>query len=101
MGEVEFIELVIQFIVPFIVGLIAYYVVPLLKEKNLYDYVKTGVYAAEQLFDSEMGQEKFTYVSNWVKKAFKISDEELQNIIEAIVFEMKTIETSKTDTVNE
>ncbi len=83
------VDFAIEFIIPLLCAAITYYVIPILKEKNLYNYVRIGVHAAEQLFrDSGMGREKFDYVKKWVNEKFKISDQDLENMIEAIVFEM-------------
>lgn len=81
-------DILIQFIIPALGAVVTYYIVPLLKEKNLYRYVTIGVYAAEQLFGSEAGADKFEYVQTWIKDKFKVSDEDLKNIIEAVVLEM-------------
>ena len=104
----DWIDIIVKFIIPLLGAIITYYVVPLLKEKKLYDYVEIGVKAAEQIFGSKMGEEKFEYVKEWVKGKFNISDEDLKNIIEAVVYEMnknkKTelkIETTKTSTKEE
>lgn len=81
-------DILIQFIIPALGAVVTYYIVPLLKEKNLYRYVTIGVYAAEQLFGSGAGADKFEYVKAWIKDKFKVSDEDLKNIIEAVVLEM-------------
>lgn len=85
-------ELVAQYLVPFIVGVVAIFIVPPIKEwlisKNLYDYVVIGVQAAEQIFGSKKGQEKFEYVRSWVMSKFKLSEEDLKMLIEAAVLEM-------------
>ena len=84
----DWVEIIVKFIIPLLGAIITYYVVPLLKEKKLYDYVEIGVKAAEQIFGSKMGEQKFEYVKEWVKGKFNVSDEDLKNIIEAIVYEM-------------
>lgn len=84
------IDIIIQFIIPALGAIVTYYIVPLLKEKNLYRYVTIGVYAAEQLYGEGKGTEKFEYVKNWIKDKFKVTDDDLKNIIEAVVLEMNS-----------
>ena len=83
------VEFVIKIIVPLMCTILTLYVVPMLKEKKLYNAVVIAVNAAEQIFtESGMGKEKFEYVKEWIKKKFKISDEDLKNIIESAVYEL-------------
>ena len=79
-------------------------VVPLLKAKldnennkltesqlvMLQTFIKTGVYAAEQLFTSAQGSEKKAYVLNLLKeKGYEIDDKALDAAVEAAVKELK------------
>lgn len=69
--------------------LIIGYVIPYLKDKNIYNYVVIAVQAAEQIFkESGMGKEKFEYVKNWLNKKLNISDDDLKKIIESAVYEL-------------
>lgn len=94
-------------IIMIILGIITYFVVPLLKTKltaeqmaTLSATVRAGVYAAEQLYKaSGSGKEKFAYVLNFLKdKGYTIDEDqlnsEIKNLIEATVKEL-TIEKSK------
>ena len=83
------IELIIKFIVPLLCTILTVYIIPILKKKNLYAYVKIAVEAAEQIFEHGKNTEKFQYVKNWIQKKFKITDEDLKNIIESAVYELK------------
>jgi len=87
----DWISILANLVIPVLGIVITYYVVPILREKNLYRYVNIGVYAAEQLFGSGTGAQKYAYVKNWVKQRFKISDSDLKTIIEAAVLEMNKI----------
>lgn len=87
----DWIDIIAKLIIPVLGVVVTYYLIPLLREKNLYRYVTIGVYAAEQLFGSGTGAQKFVYVKNWIKQRFKISDSDLKTIIEAAVLEMNKI----------
>lgn len=93
------IELVAQYIIPFVVGAVALVIVPPVKEwlkmKNVYDYVVIGVKAAEQIFNSKEGQKKYEYVKEWVQDKFNITDEELKMLIEAVVLEINKDDNKK------
>lgn len=84
-------DLIIRIIIPLLGAIITYYIVPLLKEKNIYNQVEIAVKAAEQIFGANTGEQKFEYVKNWIKDKFKITDEELKVIIEAAVYEMNEV----------
>jgi exosortase/archaeosortase len=86
----DMIDVLIRFIIPALGALITYYIVPILKRKNLMEYITIGVYAAEQIFGADAGSEKFAYVKNWVKGKFRITDDELSNLIEAVVLQMNS-----------
>lgn len=92
-------ELIIKIIIPVTCAILTAYIIPFLKEKRIYGCVATAVKAAEQIYrESGMGKEKFEYVKEWVQEKFKISDEDLKNIIEAAVFEMNGGKTNGSDT---
>lgn len=83
------VEFVIKIIIPLLCAVLTMYVIPLLKQKKLYDAVVIAVNAAEQIYkQSGMGEEKFEYVKEWIKSKFHISDEDLKNIIESAVYEL-------------
>lgn len=91
------VEFIIKIIVPLLCTILTVYIIPMLKQKKLYDAVVIAVKAAEQIYtQSGRGQEKFEYVKEWVKSKFKVSDEDLKNIIESTVYELnKTKVTAK------
>lgn len=83
------IELITKLLIPILCFVLTIYVIPFLKEKKIYNYVKIAVEAAEQMFnESGKGKEKFAYVKEWVKSKFNINDEDLKNIIESAVYEL-------------
>lgn len=83
------VEFIIKIVIPLLCTILTVYVIPLLKQKKLYDAVIIAVNAAEQIYNqSGMGKEKFEYVKEWIKKKFKVSDEDLKNIIESAVYEL-------------
>lgn len=92
-------DFIIKIIIPLICAILTMYIIPFLKEKRIYGCVTTAVQAAEQIYrESGMGKEKFEYVKEWVQKKFRISDEDLTNIIEAAVFEMNGGKSNGSDT---
>ncbi|MGB9680305.1 MAG: phage holin [Thermoanaerobacteraceae bacterium] len=72
------------------------------KMKKYYELAKTFVYAIEQEFGSGNGLEKKAEVINLLRKALgnKLSDEEIDKLIEAAVFEMNYILNLKGINVN-
>ena len=86
-------EIILKAISLIITGVIACYIIPYLKKHKLYDAVKIAVQAAEQMYSaSGTGVKKFQYVSSWIKSKFKVSDEDLKNIIESAVYELKAVD---------
>ena len=84
MGEVIF-----KSILAIVVAAITYYVIPFLKEKKMYNAVKTVVQAAEQIFrESGMGKEKYQYVVDWATGHLNVDEATLKNLIESAVFEI-------------
>ena len=83
------VEFIIKIIVPLLCTILTVYIVPMLKEKKLYNAVVIAVNAAEQIYrESGMGEKKFAYVKEWIQKKFNVSDEDLKNIIESAVYEI-------------
>lgn len=88
------VEFIIKIIIPALCTILTVYIIPLLKQKKLYDAVVIAVNAAEQIYNQNgMGKEKFEYVKEWIKKKFKVSDEDLKNIIESAVYELNKTKT--------
>lgn len=79
-------------------GLVTGYIVPYIKSRTdesrlekIKIWVKTAVEAAEMLYREQgMGTEKKEYVLKFLeKKRFALDQEEIENLIEAAVLEMK------------
>ena len=76
-------------IIPMILLVVAGYLIKTFRDDNVVKWVKVAVKAAEQIFtETGMGKEKFSYVSEWISKKFKISEDDLKNIIESAVYEL-------------
>ena len=98
---------IILAVITLIFGLISRYAIPYAKSKLNRDQmellriaVKTAVYAADQLYHSDQGQEKKAYVINLLKEQGYIVDPEkieptMDALIEAMVKELK-LEQGKT-----
>ena len=80
---------ILGYVVPFVLLVIAGYFMKTYRDETLTKYVDIAVKAAEQIFAHGMNEEKFAYVSEWVSKKFKISEEDLKNLIESAVYELK------------
>ena len=88
---------IILAIITLIGGLIARYVIPWIKGKldeRQYDVfnglVRVGVFAAEQIFNSEQGKEKKAYVVRLLEEnGYTVDDASVDALIEATVKELK------------
>jgi hypothetical protein len=88
---------IILAIITLISGIIARYVIPWLKNKltdHQYEVfnglVRTGVYAAEQLFTSAQWKEKKAYVVNLLKEnGYSVDETAVDALIEATVRELR------------
>lgn len=91
---VMIIDIILGYIVPFILLVIAGYCVRSYRSDEVVKWVGVAVRAAEQIYkESGQGKEKFAYVSEWISKKFKISEADLKNIIESAVYELNNTET--------
>lgn len=75
-------------IIPFVLLIVAGYLIKTFRDDNIVKWVKVAVEAAEQIFEHGMNDKKFAYVSDWISKKFKISEDDLKNIIESAVYEL-------------
>lgn len=83
------VDFIVKIIIPLLCTVLTVYIIPYFKDKKIYDSVKIAVQAAEQIFkESGMGTEKFIYVKEWITTKFKITDDDLKNIIESAVYEL-------------
>ena len=82
-------EIILGVIVPFILLVVAGYLIRTYRNDDIIKYVKIAVSAAEQIYkQTGMGKEKFEYVKTWIANKFKISEEDLKNLIESAVYEL-------------
>ena len=83
-------NLIFEFVATIILLVISKHVIPWLKEKKLCDAAKIAVEAAEQLItQSGQGKLKFEQAKAWLSTKFKLSDEELEKIIESADYKIK------------
>lgn len=92
---------IILALITIISGLVSAYVIPYLKSKvreqdlaRLFEIVDKAVKCAEQIYTPEEWQQKKVYVVNYVKSwlgavNIQITNEQLDTIIEGIVWEIK------------
>lgn len=76
-------------IAPFILLIVAGYLILTYRDDKVIKMVAIAVKAAEQIFEHGMNDEKFAYVSKWISEKFKISEADLKNLIESAVYELK------------
>lgn len=99
----NYIDILVKIVIPFIGAVVAYFIVPLIKSKtskeqreNIYAWVKIGVQTAEQIADLQglkTGRDKKEYVQKFLADlGLKISSEELDAMIEAAVYELNVIQ---------
>ena len=84
------VNIILGAIVPLILLIVAGYLIKTFRNNEVIKWVGIAVKAAEQIFEHGMNTEKFTYVSEWISKKFKISEADLKNLIECAVYELNT-----------
>ena len=82
------IDFIIKIILPIVSLIVSTYIIPWLKEKRVYEFVKSAVKATEQLSKTLNIDDKFEYAAATIKKKFNLSDEDMKRLIEAAVFEI-------------
>jgi len=82
------VNIILGAIVPLILLIVAGYLIKTFRNNEVIKWVGIAVKAAEQIFEHGMNTEKFTYVSEWISKKFKISEADLKNLIESAVYEL-------------
>ena len=83
------IDFILGAIVPFILLVIAGVLIKKFRNENVVKWVKIAVKAAEQLFEHGDNDAKFEYVAEFITEKFNISSEEMINLIESAVYELK------------
>ena len=93
------IEAILGVIIPFILFIVGGYLIKIYKNDEVIKWVTIAVEAAEQIYNgSGMGKEKFEYVKGFILSKFKISDDDLENLIESAVYQINTNKNTKKDT---
>lgn len=83
------VNIILGYVVPLILIVVAVCLVKTFRNDEVVKWAEIAVKAAEQIYrESGLGKEKFAYVSEWLSKKFKISEEDLKNIIESAVYEL-------------
>lgn len=80
------VNLILGYILPFVLLVAAVYFAKIYRDERVAKWVGIAVRAAEQIFEHGENEEKFKYVFEWISKKFKISKEELKNLIESSVY---------------
>lgn len=93
----EIILLLVEFLIRLAVLIIVPLAYKLLKKYNLEKAVKEAVWAAEQLLkkNDPTGEKRKYFVKTYILDRFKISEEELDVLIEAAVRELNIIQKKK------
>lgn len=82
------VNIVLGVILPLILFVVAGYLVKSYRDDNVIKWVGIAVKAAEQIFEHGENREKFNYVVSCISNKFKISETDLENIIESAVYEL-------------
>ena len=89
------INVILGYVVPFILLVVAGYLLKVYRSAEVVKWVGIAVKAAEQIFAHGENSEKFQYVSEWISDKFNISETDLKNLIESAVYELNNTETKK------
>ena len=84
------VNFILGVILPFVLFVVAGYLILTYRDERILNYVRIAVKAAEQLYSATENKEKFEYVAKWISAKFKISTEDLKNLIESAVYELKS-----------
>ena len=85
------VQIIAEYLIPLILAVITYRVLPvavqILKDKRAYSVAVTACKAAEQLWKSGIIQdsERYKKASEMIRNKLKLTDEEIQMLIEAVV----------------
>ena len=83
------IDILLGAVIPFILLIVTGYLILTHRSDEVMMWVKIAVKAAEQIFEHGDNKAKFDYVTSYISKKFKISPEDLENLIESAVYELK------------
>ena len=90
----QVILLIMEFLIRLFVLLLLPKIYKWIKQHNLEKAIKDAVWAAEQLFkkNDPTGEKRKAFVQEYILERFKISEEELNILIEAFVKELNLIQ---------
>ena len=90
----QVILLIVEFLIRLFVLLLLPKIYKWIKQHNLEKAIKDAVWAAEQLFkkNDPTGEKRKAFVQEYILERFKISEEELNILIEAFVKELNLIQ---------
>ena len=83
------IDIILGAIVPFILLVVAGYLIKTHRTDEVVRWVTIAVKAAEQIFEHGDNKAKLDYVTSFISEKFKISAEDLEKLIESAVYELK------------
>lgn len=82
-------NITLGYVLPFVLLVIAGYLIKNFRDERVIKWVDMAVRAAEQIYkESGKGAEKFKYVEQWITEKFNISEKDLKNLIESAVYEI-------------
>lgn len=90
----QVILLIVEFLIRLFVLLLLPKIYKWIKQHNLEKAIKDAVWAAEQLFkkNDPTGEKRKAFVQEYILERFKISEDELNILIEAFVKELNLIQ---------
>lgn len=87
----DWVSLIAEILIPVIGGVLCVFVIPLFRDKLRSNYAKQLVTAAEQLYGSVAGEIKYDYVRDFLKSRWKLSDQQVEVLIESAVGELQGV----------
>lgn len=82
------IDIVFGVVVPFILLVVAGFLIKRFRNENVIKWVKIAVKAAEQMFEHGDNDAKFDYVVSFIAEKFNIPSDDIINLIESAVYEI-------------
>ena len=82
------IDIILGVVVPFVLLITSGYLIKTHRSDEIMKWVKIAVSAAEQIFEHGDNDAKFDYVVSFIAEKFKISTDDLENLIESAVYEL-------------
>lgn len=88
----EILLTVVEYAIRIIILVVGTYIIRFVRQHDLEKWVKFCVQAAEQIFDAPgLGKEKKEYVRQRITEKYKISEDDLDILIEAAVEELNRV----------